>query len=124
MSTNFNFLSKCCKVTANLVFSVNNNVYMQRKTASNKQTPSRPKNQKMNDPSTMPVDYQLDDSQPSTEPVGQKPKRPKRLKKSVNEKFEDGFAGTSTLLTDPTTQFPPPSDFNYGDSKSEMRQDT
>nr|KYP52000.1 DNA helicase INO80 complex isogeny 1 [Cajanus cajan] len=89
-----------------------------RKATADKPT-SRPKNsQKMSEFSTMPTDNELDD----IDPVGQKPKRPKRIKKNVNEKFEDAFTGTATLVPEPT-QFPPTRDFSAGGSKAESGQD-
>ncbi|KAG4927837.1 hypothetical protein JHK85_054323 [Glycine max] len=89
-----------------------------RKAASDKPT-SRPKNsQKMSEFSTMPMDGELDD----LDPVGQKPKRPKRIKKNVNEKFEDAFTWTASLVPE-QSQFPPPRDFSVGGSKAESGQD-
>ncbi|KAK7396221.1 hypothetical protein VNO78_17071 [Psophocarpus tetragonolobus] len=79
----------------------------------------RPKNtQKMSEFSTMPMDGELDE----VDPVGQKLKRPKRIKKNVNEKCEDAFTGTGTPVTE-QTQFAPPRDFSAGGSKAESGQD-
>lgn len=86
---------------------------MQRKSASDKKT-LRPKNsQKTSEFDTTPMDNELDD----TDPVVQKPKRPKRIKKNVNEMFEDPLTGTATMQT----QFQPPHD---GGSKIESGQGT
>lgn len=77
----------------------------------------------MSELSTMPIDDQLDDIHLNTDPVDQKPKRPKRIKKNVNEKFEEAFTGTATVVPE-QTQFQPPHDFNAGGSKVESGQDT
>ena len=91
---------------------------MQRKAFSDKPT-SRPMNsQKMSEFSTTPMDDELD----VVDPVGQKPKRPKRIKKNVNEKFEDAFTWTASLVPE-QSQFPPPRDFSVGGSKAEAGQD-
>ncbi|KOM40548.1 hypothetical protein LR48_Vigan04g074600 [Vigna angularis] len=85
-----------------------------RKAASDK---PRPKNsQKMSEFSTAFMDSELDD----VDPVGQKPKRPKRVKKNVN--VEDAFTGTATTVPE-QSQFPPPRDFSAGGSKAESGQD-
>ncbi|QCD96973.1 DNA helicase INO80 [Vigna unguiculata] len=85
-----------------------------RKAASDK---PRPKNsQKMSEFSTSVMDSELDD----VDPVGQKPKRPKRAKKNVNA--EDAFTGTATTVSE-QSQFPPPRDFSVGGSKPESGQD-
>lgn len=104
-----------------VIFSlVNNNGYLQRKAASDKQT-LRPKNsQKMNEFGSMHIDDDLDDTHLNDDPAGQKPKRPKRTKKNVNEKFEV-FPGTATIFPE-QTQFPPSHNFN-GVSKAETVQD-
>ncbi|KAK7244510.1 hypothetical protein RIF29_39333 [Crotalaria pallida] len=86
-----------------------------RKAASDKQ-PSRPKNsQKMNG-------NELDDTNLTTDPVVQKPKRPKRAKKNVNEKFEEAFTAIATGVPE-QIQFPPPLDFSASGSKAESNQD-
>ncbi|KAJ1430025.1 P-loop containing nucleoside triphosphate hydrolase [Sesbania bispinosa] len=83
-----------------------------RKAASDKQI-SMPKNsQKMNEGD------ELDDVHLNSDLVGQKPKRPKRIKKKVNEKFEEAFAGTGTVFPE-QTQFQPPSEFSAGGAKVE-----
>ncbi|KAI4300819.1 hypothetical protein L6164_034153 [Bauhinia variegata] len=74
-----------------------------RKAASDKQTPSS-RVRKVNEVS---IDHELDDSLLNTDSVGQKPKRLKRQKKSVNEKFEESFDATSTIVPE-LTEFPPP----------------
>ncbi|KAL2659652.1 hypothetical protein AAZV13_03G100000 [Glycine max] len=90
-----------------------------RKAFSDKPT-SRPMNsQKMSEFSTTPMDDELD----VVDPVGQKPKRPKRIKKNVNEKFEDAFTGIAALIPEQTQFPPPPSDFSAGGSKAESGQD-
>ncbi|XP_057438033.1 chromatin-remodeling ATPase INO80 isoform X3 [Lotus japonicus] len=94
-----------------------------RKAASDKQTSRAKNSQKMSELSTMPIDDQLDDIHLNTDPVDQKPKRPKRIKKNVNEKFEEAFTGTATVVPE-QTQFQPPHDFNAGGSKVESGQDT
>lgn len=71
---------------------------------------------------TMPMDDELDDVHPNTDAVGQKPKRPKRMK-NVNEKFEEALIGTATPVPE-QTQFQPPHDFSAGGSKIESGQDT
>lgn len=95
-----------------------------RKAASDKQT-SRPKNsQKMSEFSATPVDNELDDVHINADLVAQKPKRPKRIKKNTNEKFEEAFAGTTTMVPE-QTQFLPPQDFSAGGSiTAESGQDT
>lgn len=95
---------------------------MQKKAASDKQT-SRPKNsQKMNEFSITSMDDELDDTHLTTDLAGEKPKRPKRLKKSVNEKFEDAFSAIATMVPE-QTQFPPSLDFSAGVSQVESGQD-
>jgi len=87
---------------------------VQRKAASDKH---RPKNsQKMSEFSTAPMDSEFDD----VDPVGQKPKRPKRVKKNVN--VEDAFIGTATIVPE-QSQLPPPRDFSARGSKAESGQD-
>ncbi|XP_061339014.1 chromatin-remodeling ATPase INO80-like [Gastrolobium bilobum] len=94
-----------------------------RKAASDKQT-SRPKNyQKMSELGTTAMDDELDDVHLNTDSMGQKPKRPKRIKKSVNENFDEAFTRTDTVVSE-QTQFPPPRDFSAGGSKAESGQDT
>lgn len=89
---------------------------MQRKSASDKKT-LRPKNsQKTSEFDAMPMDNELDD----TDPVVQKPKRPKRIKKNVNEMFEEARTGTATMVPG-QTQYQPPHD---GGSKIESGQGT
>lgn len=106
-----------------VIFSlVDSNVYLQRKASSDKQA-SRPKNsQKMNEFGNMPID-ELDDAHLNHDPAGQKPKRPKRTKKNVNEKFEGAFTGTATIFPE-QTQFPPSRDFSSRGSKTERVQNT
>lgn len=87
-----------------------------RKSASDKKT-LRPKNsQKTSEFDAMPMDNELDD----TDPVVQKPKRPKRIKKNVNEMFEEARTGTATMVPG-QTQYQPPHD---GGSKIESGQGT
>ncbi|XP_061353883.1 uncharacterized protein LOC133298576 [Gastrolobium bilobum] len=84
----------------------------------------RPKNfQKTNEFGSMPVDEELDDAYLNTDPVGQKPKRPKRTKKNVNEKFEEVFTGTTTTFPE-QVQYPPPHDFSSGGFKAETVEDS
>lgn len=82
-----------------------------RKNAAEKQTPPKPRNlQKVNEPNSTLVDYELDDPQPNTDPQSQRPKRLKRPKKSVNENLEPAFTITQTV--DPAQiQYPPVSEF-------------
>ncbi|XP_048235895.1 chromatin-remodeling ATPase INO80 isoform X2 [Ricinus communis] len=82
-----------------------------RKSASDKQTPPKPRNsQKMNESNSTLADYELDDSLPNTDQQSQRSKRPKRTKKSVNENLEPAF--TATPMTDPTqTQYAPTNAF-------------
>ncbi|KAL1312465.1 hypothetical protein HN51_039075 [Arachis hypogaea] len=79
-----------------------------RKAASDKQTSRLKSSQKISDVGMSAMDDELDDL--NTDPVGQKPKRPKRLKKSINERFEEASIGTATAVTE-QTQYPPPQDF-------------
>ncbi|MED6127535.1 hypothetical protein PIB30_088904 [Stylosanthes scabra] len=56
---------------------------------------SRPRNsQKTSESGSMAIDYELDDNLLSTEPVGHKPKRPKRTK-NVNE---DSFTASASIF--------------------------
>ncbi|XP_019455806.1 PREDICTED: DNA helicase INO80-like isoform X1 [Lupinus angustifolius] len=82
-----------------------------RKSATDKQTSRSKNSQKMNEHGmNTPMDDEFDDTHLTTDPVSQKPKRPKRAKKNVNEKFEEAEQ----------IQFPPPPrDFSAGVSKSE-----
>ncbi|KAJ6316762.1 hypothetical protein OIU78_019944 [Salix suchowensis] len=54
-----------------------------RKAASDKQTTSKPRNSQKNESNSTPMDYELDDPFPNSEPQSQRPKRLKRPKKSV-----------------------------------------
>lgn len=93
---------------------------MQRKTVSDKKT-LRPKNsQKTIEFDTSPRDNELDDVHINTDPVVQRPKRPKRTKKNVNEMFEETLTGSATKVPE-QIQFQPPRD---GGSKIESGQDT
>ncbi|KAI4348662.1 hypothetical protein L6164_009360 [Bauhinia variegata] len=77
-----------------------------RKAASDKQTPSRVRNSgKGKEVSTMRKDHGLDDTHLYTHSLGQKPKGTRRLKKSVNEKFEESFDATSTIVPE-LTEYP------------------
>ncbi|KAL1330464.1 hypothetical protein AAHE18_12G111300 [Arachis hypogaea] len=72
--------------------------------ASNKKrkAASRPRNsQKPSESGIMAIDYELDDNHLTTEPVGHKPKRPKRMK-NVNEKFEESFTSSATIFPEKT----------------------
>ncbi|XP_027348851.1 chromatin-remodeling ATPase INO80-like isoform X2 [Abrus precatorius] len=93
-----------------------------RKAASDKQTSRSKNSQKMSEFSTTPMDDELDDVHPNTDPASQKPKRPKRITKNVNEKFEEAFTGTPTMVPE-QPQFPPTRDYNAGGSISESGQD-
>lgn len=93
---------------------------MQRKTASASKT-LRPKNShKTSEFDTTPRDDELDDVHLNTDPVVQRPKRPKRTKKNVSEMFEETLTGSATKVPE-QTQFQPPRD---GGSKIESGQDT
>ncbi|KAK2416854.1 DNA helicase INO80 protein [Trifolium repens] len=92
-----------------------------RKATSDKKT-LRPKNsQKTSEFDATLMDNELDDVHLNTDPVVQKPKRPKRIKKNVNEMYEDTFPGTATIVAPEQTQFQPPHDEG---SKIESGQDT
>lgn len=91
---------------------------MQRKTVSDKKT-LRPKNsQKTSEFDTSPRE---DDVHVNTDPVVQRPKRPKRTKKNVNEMFEETLTGSAATKVPEQIQFQPPRD---GGSKIESGQDT
>lgn len=99
----------------------NNNVNLQRKAVSDKQNSRSKNSQKMNEFGSMPIDDELGDVHLNNDPASQKPKRPKRTKKNVNEKFEDGFTGTATIFREQTEFLP--HDFSSGGSKAETVQD-
>jgi DNA helicase INO80 len=83
---------------------------LQRKATSDKKT-LRPKNsQKTSEFDATLMDNELDDVHLNTDPVVQKPKRPKRIKKNVNEMYEDTFPRTATTVAPEQTQFQPPHD--------------
>jgi DNA helicase INO80 len=107
----------------NAVFSlVNNNVNLQRKATSDKQTSRSKNSKKMSELGNMPID-EPDDAHLNNDSAGQKPKRPKRTKKNVNEKLEEVYTGTATILPE-QTQYPPSHDFSFGGSKAETVQDS
>ena len=66
------------------------------------------------------MEDELDD--PNTDPMSQKPKRPKRIKKNVNEKLEDASTGTAAAVLE-QTQHPPPQDFGAGGLRAETSLD-
>ena len=70
---------------------VYDNVFVQQKTASDKQAPSK---QRIPQSVTSPMDYEFDDSLQNFEPQAQKPKRPKRPTMSANENLQPAFTGT------------------------------
>lgn len=74
---------------------------MQRKAATDQQTPSRLRNpQKMDDPNSMLMDDEMDDSLQNTGSQVSKPKRPKRPKKSVNENLEPAYTVTPMVVSE------------------------
>ncbi|KAJ6967994.1 chromatin-remodeling ATPase INO80 [Populus alba] len=77
-----------------------------RKAASDKQITSKPRNSQKNEPNSTPMDYELDDPFPNSEPQSQRPKRLKRPKKSVNEKLEPAFTATPSIDSS-QIQYPP-----------------
>ncbi|KAL5059285.1 hypothetical protein RYX36_030889 [Vicia faba] len=80
-----------------------------RKAASDKKT-LRPKNsQKTSEFDATPRDDELDGVHLNTDPAAQRPKRPKRTKKNVNEMFEETLTGSATKVPE-QTQFQPPRD--------------
>ena len=99
---------------------------MQRKAATDKQTPPRSKNSQkamknvdhyytgMTDPDSMAMDYELvDDSLQNNDMQQlQKPKRPKRPTKSVNENLEPAFTNSSVVIEQ--TQYQTHHEFGLG----------
>lgn len=79
------------------------NVFVQRKAASDKQAPSKQRNPQN---VTSPMDYELDDPLQNSDPQAQKPKRPKRPTKSVNENLQPAFTGTPTVVSEQTHYLP------------------
>uniref|UniRef100_A0A2N9HD90 Chromatin-remodeling ATPase INO80 n=2 Tax=Fagus sylvatica TaxID=28930 RepID=A0A2N9HD90_FAGSY len=55
---------------------------------------------------TSPMDYEFDDSLQNSEPQAQKPKRPKRPTKSVNENLQPAFTGTPMAGPEQTHYLP------------------
>lgn len=74
-----------------------------RKAASDKQAPSKQRNPQN---VTSPMDYELDDPLQNSDPQAQKPKRPKRPTKSVNENLQPAFTGTPTVVSEQTHYLP------------------
>lgn len=81
---------------------------MQRKAAPDKQTPPKLRNSLkavknvdsymgMTDPNLIGMDYELDDSLQNSDMQVQKPKRPKRPTKSVNENLEPAFTNSVVM---------------------------
>ena len=87
-----NVLYICC-----FLFLLTSISLLQRKAASDKQITSKPRNSQKNEPNSTPMDYELDDPFPNSEPQSQRPKRLKRPKKSVNEKLEPAFTATPSI---------------------------
>lgn len=80
-------------------------VFVQRKGGSEKQNSSKARSlQKINEISPV-VDFNLDDYQQNLEPQTQKPKRPKRPTKSVNENLVPATTSTNMGISD-HTQYP------------------
>ncbi|XP_030926528.1 chromatin-remodeling ATPase INO80 isoform X1 [Quercus lobata] len=74
-----------------------------RRAASDKQAPSKQRNPQN---VTSPMDYELDDPLQNSDPQAQKPKRPKRPTKSVNENLQPAFTGTPTVVSEQTHYLP------------------
>ncbi|KAL2483050.1 DNA helicase INO80 [Forsythia ovata] len=85
-----------------------------RKTASDKQSQPKPRAQKNSknveslSPSTLPMDYELDDLPQNVDTPHQRPKRLKRPTKSVNESIEPAFLATSITVQDHNHNLPGP----------------
>ncbi|KAL2465986.1 DNA helicase INO80 [Abeliophyllum distichum] len=83
-----------------------------RKTASDKHTQPKPRAQKNSksveslSPSTLPMDYELDDLPQDMDTPHQRPKRLKRPTKSVNENIEPAFMATSITVQDHNDNLP------------------
>uniref|UniRef100_A0A5B7AT52 Chromatin-remodeling ATPase INO80 n=1 Tax=Davidia involucrata TaxID=16924 RepID=A0A5B7AT52_DAVIN len=89
-----------------------------RKATTDKQTPSKPRPQKgfktadHLSPNSMLMDYELDDSLQNTDAKQQKPKRPKRPTKRVNDNLEPAFTATPTVVQE-QTQNPPVQELSF-----------
>lgn len=92
-----------------------NQKWSQRKAASGKQTTPKARNtQKINDPTSTVMDYELDDPLPMTDPQSQRSKRVKRPKKSINENLEPAFTATPSVVSEPTHHQQPMHEFGSG----------
>ncbi|KAL5546382.1 hypothetical protein UlMin_006069 [Ulmus minor] len=88
-----------------------------------KPAPSKSKKaQKMDEPNSTSVDYNLDDIPENTDSQARRPKRPKRPKKSVNENLEPAFVATTSAAPE-QTQYPSYHDFNSGGLRAEADED-
>ena len=93
-------------------------MYVQRKSASDRQTSAMQRNsQKMSESS--PLDNELDDILQDDDLQSQRPKRPKRPKKSVNENLEPANTTAAASVSD-KVQYPPGNEFGSGDFRTEM----
>lgn len=106
---------------------------MQRKAATDKQTPPKPRNSQkamknvdsyteMTDPNSMAMDYELDDSLQNDDMQLQKHKRPKRPTKSVNENLEPAFTNSTVIIEQ--TQYQPHLELGPGGLRAGGKDDT
>lgn len=104
-----------------------------RKAATDKQTPPKPRNSQkamknvdsytgMTDPNSMAMDYELDDSLQNDDMQLQKPKRPKRPTKSVNENLEPAFTNSTVIIEQ--TQYQPHLELGPGGLRAGGKDDT
>lgn len=77
--------------------------------------------QKMDDPNSMLMDYEMDESLQNTGSQASKPKRPKRPKKSVNENLEPAYTATPMVVSEPSQI--PLHELGSGSFRAEASQD-